>query len=110
MSVIVVKVMGDDVVVVVVVCIKLENELFPLFFFWGSFGTGDELLDSRRCVDRPTLCPSPVHPTVVTTAVRVAGVVAAAVVLALHRNRESQKPVTLLSLTTFALCVFRRPQ
>lgn len=109
MSVIVVKVMGDDVVVVVVVCIKLENELFPLFFFWGSFGTGDELLDSRRCVDRPTLCPSPVHPTVVTTAVRVAGVVAA-VVLALHRNREAQKPVTLLSLTTFALCVFRRPQ
>jgi len=89
-------VLRDDmavVCVVCVVCIKLENELFPLFFLWGSLGTGDELLDSGRCVDRPILCPSSVHPFSV-----VAVAVVAVVVLALHHghNHKQIQPTTFL--------------
>lgn len=91
MMVIVKEVLRDDVAVdvcVCVVCIKLKNELFPLFFFWGSLGTSDELLDSGWCVDRPTLCPSPVHPTLTAAAVIV---VVWVVVFALHRRSLCHK-------------------
>lgn len=104
MIVIVEMVLRDEAAIVVVcvccvVCIKLENELFPLFFLWGSLGTSDELLDSRRCVDRPTLCPPSVHPFTVV-------VVVAVVVLALHHghshNHKSLQPVYLDDLLPFS--------